>query len=131
MFLQEQGLPLGKGGSFLKNVYNVTDLHCDDEPACCAWMLVLKGTKRFYLIPSSHRDEVEKNWIDRGPVFISQDKVDQARKMFEGFQEIVLNEGDLLVFPGFWYHEVHNLTPDTIAVTNGLAWPSSEEPSLK
>jgi hypothetical protein len=28
--------------------------------------------------------------------------------------------GDLLYFPSHWYHEVHNLTPDSLGITNAV-----------
>ena len=37
-----------------------------------------------------------------------------------------LEEGDLLCFPSFWLHEVHNLTPDSKALTNAVPWPKKE-----
>ena len=29
----------------------------------------------------------------------------------------------MLYFPGSWAHEVHNLTPDSKAITNAVPWP--------
>ena len=38
-----------------------------------------------------------------------------------------LEPGDLLYFPSFWLHEVHNLTPDSKAITNAVPWPSENK----
>ena len=38
-----------------------------------------------------------------------------------------LEPGDLLYFPSFWLHEVHNLTPDSKAITNAVLWPSENK----
>lgn len=37
-----------------------------------------------------------------------------------------IDDGDLLYFPSHWWHEVHNLTPDTLGVTNACRWPEIE-----
>ena len=37
-----------------------------------------------------------------------------------------LRAGDLLYFPGQWWHEVHNRSPTSLAVTNAVAWPSKK-----
>ena len=33
----------------------------------------------------------------------------------------------MLYFPGSWAHEVHNLTPDSKAITNAVPWPKEKE----
>ena len=38
-----------------------------------------------------------------------------------------LGPGDLLYFPGQCFHEVHNLTSDSKAITNAVPWPKESK----
>jgi oxalate decarboxylase/phosphoglucose isomerase-like protein (cupin superfamily) len=62
-------------------------------------------------------------WIDQGPVFVSQEAVEAGKR--KGMIVFDLAPGDLLYFPGHWFHEVHNLTPSSVAVTNAVKWPEA------
>jgi len=45
----------------------------------------------------------------------------------KGLRVAELEAGDLLCFPGQFYHEVHNLTPSSTAITNASIWPEDEK----
>ena len=87
-------------------------------------MIVLEGRKRFYLI-SPKQEEKIKHWTDRGPIFTSKERVAEGRTL--GLQVADLEAGELLYFPSHWYHEVHNLTPDSTAITNAVPWPKKDK----
>ena len=108
---------------FLKDVFNVSSLHKDNDLKSCAWMLVLEGKKRFYLIPPEAEEKVQ-HWLDVGPIFTSKERVAEGRAL--GMLVADLEEGDLLCFPSFWLHEVHNLTSDSRVLTNAVPWPKKE-----
>ena len=40
----------------------------------CAWMLLLEGKKRFYLIPYDKEDKI-KDWLEKGPIFTSPERI--------------------------------------------------------
>jgi oxalate decarboxylase/phosphoglucose isomerase-like protein (cupin superfamily) len=103
---------------FLEGVYNITALHSDSEPLNCAWMAVLEGKKRFYLLPDSARIAEREN---SNPCFVSSLAVQVMN--LKGLRVANLGPGDLLYFPGQYYHEVHNLTPSSLALTNSAIWP--------
>lgn len=63
--------------------------------------------------------------MDTGPVFSSQERVAEGRKL--GMLVVDLEEGDLLYFPGSWYHEVHNLTVHSKTITNAVPWPEEKK----
>ena len=87
-------------------------------------MIVLQGKKRFYLIPPEAEEKVQ-HWLDAGPIFTSEERVAEGRAL--GMLVADLEEGDLLCFPSFWLHEVHNLTPDSKALTNAVPWPKKSK----
>ena len=72
------------------------------------------------MLPPESEHKVQ-HWIDTGPVFTSQERVAEGRAL--GMLVADLEEGDLLYFPTSWLHEVHNLTPDSKAITNAVPWP--------
>ena len=58
----------------------MSNLHKDDDPISCCWMILLEGKKRFYLMPPTAEKKI-KSWYNKGPVFISNEKVLEARKL--------------------------------------------------
>lgn len=101
----------------LDDIYHATALHSDADPPNLAWMVLLEGQKVFNFLPPKKIPERNGN----NPLFISDDAI--ARFIPRGLQMVVLTAGDLLVFPGDWLHEVHNKTPDSLAVTNAVPFP--------
>lgn len=63
--------------------------------------------------------------MGKGPVFTSPERIAEGRSL--GLRVADLEAGDLLYFPSHWYHEVHNLTSDTKAVTNSIPWPADKK----
>jgi hypothetical protein len=54
-------------------------------------------------------------------VFLNERAIEAALPL--GLVVAEIGAGDLLYFPGHWFHEVHNLTTNSKAVTNGAKWP--------
>jgi hypothetical protein len=107
-------------------IYNVTGLHAD-IPACCAWMQLYEGRKRWYFLPPD--SQVPPEWINAPHVFLSEANIAQGRRL--GLVVLEIEAGDLLYFPGGWYHEVHNISPGTVGITNAVAWPGKEKSKKK
>ena len=80
-------------------------------------MVVLKGRKAFWFLPPGAASEA----VAEKPRFTSVDAV--ARHIPLGLRRVELLPGDLLCFPGNWLHEVHNMEPDSMAVTNAVSFP--------
>lgn len=118
LFLQENGqyIPVDMDG-----IYNATALHSDEQPPNIAWMVVLRGRKTFWFLPPGSRPEANGN----SPVFTSAEAVQANLPL--GLRMVELREGDLLVFPGNWLHEVHNTQPTSLAVTNAVPVPMPEK----
>jgi len=87
-------------------------------------MIMLEGKKRFYLIPPEAEEKLQ-HWLDIGPVFTSWERVAEGRAL--GMLVVDLEPGDLLYFPSFWLHEVHNITPDSKSITNAVPWLMEEK----
>jgi hypothetical protein len=79
-------------------------------------MLLLEGKKKFYFLPENAEVE-DKN----APTFVSEEIL--AQYLPQGLKVAEIEAGDLLYFPGQFHHEVHNLTPDSMAITSGVKWP--------
>jgi hypothetical protein len=122
VFLQRDGKPVAPKNPYLEGVYNMTALHADSEPPNCAWMVVLEGKKRFYLVQDSAQIGERDN---NDPCFVSSLAVQVMN--FKGLRVADLAAGDLICFPGQFYHEVHNLTPSSTAITNASVWPEEEK----
>lgn len=103
----------------LDNIYHTTALHSDEEPPSLAWMVLLEGQKTFHFLPPKKIPEK----IANDPLFVTEDAV--ARFIPQGLMVVELLPGDLLCFPGNWLHEVHNKTPDSLAVTNAVPMPKA------
>ena len=89
-------------------------------------MQLLEGRKRFFLFPSASKGALERllninDWSNVRPVFTSDAMIIELWNL--GLQIAEFNEGDLLYFPPDWFHEVHNLTPCTKAITNAVLNP--------
>jgi hypothetical protein len=81
-------------------------------------MVVVEGKKRFYLIPDTAKINEREN---SDPCFVSSLSVQVMN--LKGLRVAELDASDLLYFPGQYYHEVHNLTPNSTAITNSTIWP--------
>jgi len=106
-------------------VYGITALHTDADPPNLAWMVLLQGRKVFWFLPPGSK-KISK---DDPPVFISEEAV--GKHLHLGLRMVELHPGDLLVFPGAWLHEVHNLEPNIVAITNAVPFPKKPEEKLK
>ena len=107
-------------------VFNVTGLH-QDIPACCAWMQLFEGKKRWYFLPPA--SQVPPEWFNAPHVFLSEANIAQGRRL--GLVVLEIEAGDLLYFPGGWYHEVHNISPGSVAITNAMPWPEEKKSKKK
>jgi oxalate decarboxylase/phosphoglucose isomerase-like protein (cupin superfamily) len=87
-------------------------------------MVVLEGAKRFWFAPPEAPFEEGAK-----PVFHSLTNMKKAIPY--GIRVADVGVGDLLVFPGHWFHEVHNITPKTLAITNAVAWPKENQEEKK
>ena len=69
------------------------------------------------------------DWVNNGHVFSSEAAIAQGRKL--GLVILEIEAGDLLYFPSAWYHEVHNLTAESVAITNAVPWPEQKKADTK
>lgn len=74
---------------------------------CVAWIGMVAGRKRWYLADPNHRD-VRADCVDP----IEDDRV----------LECVVEKGDVMYVPDFWWHATCNLDPYTVAI--GTQCPS-------
>jgi oxalate decarboxylase/phosphoglucose isomerase-like protein (cupin superfamily) len=79
------------------------------------------------LLPGT--SEVSSDWIDNGHVFSSEAAILEGRRL--GLVVLDIEAGDLIYFPSAWYHEVHNLSPGSVAITNAVPWPEKKKPKKK
>lgn len=104
----------------------MTGLHAD-FPTALGWMQLIEGRKRWYLLPPG--SEVPSDWINAPHVFLSQENIAKGWKL--GLVVLDIEAADLLCFPTDWYHEVHNLSPGSVAITNAVPMPEKEKVKKK
>jgi hypothetical protein len=122
--VQRKGSPIAE--IFGSTVYHITAAHSDEPPAG-GWMLLLEGKKRFFLLPyeSAQRLEEEsgRNVTDASKAIFTEDAIIELAQRKFGLVVVELVADDVLYFPSHWYHEVHNLTPDSLAITGAVLNP--------
>lgn len=99
----------------------MTALHRDENPLNTAFMAMLDGRKRFWLMPP---ETVVEERQAENPLFVSSSAL--LKYTSKGLRMAEIEAGDLLVFPGQWFHEVHNLSPSSFAITNAGVWPKEQ-----
>ena len=76
-------------------------------------------------MPYEKQDKI-KHWLDKNePAFTSEERIQEAEQY--GIQIAELEAGDFLYFPSHWYHEVHNLSSQSKAITNSVQWPQTQQ----
>jgi hypothetical protein len=94
-FVQRDGIELAPQNPMLEGVYSITALHRDENPLNCAFMVLLEGKKRFWLMPP------ETNISEREaetPLFVSSEAA--LKYVCKGLRMAEIEAGDLLCFPG-------------------------------
>jgi hypothetical protein len=133
-FMQRKGTPLLT--LHQETIYSITALHCDN-PSSGAWGVIIKGRKRFYFVPPSKQKIIYEHMGVSGqvdyftPIFTTEERIQIGREY--GVLSVTVEKGDTISFPSHWPHEVHNLEPDTLSLTNSFLNPFYFEflPDLK
>jgi hypothetical protein len=120
-FIQREGIEIDPTNEYLEGVYSVTALHRDESPLNTAFMVMLDGRKRFWLMPP---ETIVGERDAENPLFVSSSAL--LKYTYKGLLMAQIEAGDLLVFPGHWFHEVHNLSPNSFAITNAGVWPKAK-----
>jgi hypothetical protein len=88
---------------------------------------MIKGRKRFYFIPPLKEKVIYEKMgvIDlvdfHTPIFITEERILTGR--LNGVLSVTVEKGDTISFPSHWPHEVHNLEPDSLSLTNSFLNP--------